>query len=1052
MSDKLIKSVLESMSEGLTVVDSSREEHPIVRTNQSFLEITGYDESEVVGHGLDLITGRQSSGETWNRVREAIEQGQAWSAQIEATRKNGERFWDRITVKPVHDGSDPENRVILLHEDVTEQRQLKQTLQESRSKLQGYLNVLPDLLIIFNREGEYVDIHSGNPDLLTRPIEEQKGDHISEDYPDELVPDVMDTIQRVLDTNEPTTMTYPIEIDGKPRWFEAHVSAFPRERRDDLVLWLTRDITDRIRLRNQREEREQRLQLALEGADAGIWERDVKTEQQHWDKNLCELYGVDFEDQPIDYHDFLQLVHPEDRERISETEENLKENQQYQHELRIETEEGYRWFQARGTVFYDDLGEPDRVLGVSMDITEQKQARRELRLFRETLDQSPDLCFFIDPETGRFQDVIGQAEANLGYTRKELQSMSINDIDVRVGEELDREEHVEKLIEQETLTFESIHRHKDGTTFPVRIRSVYIQLDEMDRIVSTARDITERKEKEQQFQQMAENIEELFYIKDLEENKFTYVSPAIETILGYSTEDLLGHSPDSWLRWIHPSDHQRVKNALPAQRKGEFNLRYRILRPDGDVRWIYDKAFPVETPAEQEVTKVVGVAQDITEQMELREQLQHQALYDSLTELPNRTLFEDRLEMTIKRLERNDTWPFAVVYFDLNNFKEVNDTYGHSFGDQLLRTMSSQLQDLIRDEDTVARFGGDEFLMLLETIENRQDVSRFLERLQDFFQKPFSVEGREIQISTSIGVELATRENHDPEELIRNADTAMFSAKQDDSSSICFYEQDLRTSSQQTRQLQSELETAFQEDQFVMHYQPILDLASDRVIGLEALVRWQHPQKGLLLPADFLPVIFQSTALPDMDRHVIRKVCSFMDQRRDLIENTSLEWISVNVTPQFFLQADATDWIIQRLRECSLDPGTLYIEVTEKTALQKLEMASDNLRQLAESGLCLAVDDFGTGYSSLMNVRRLPVNVLKLDRSLIDNEIVTDEQREILNTAIRLAEVMELTSITEGIETEKQLQTVKDLGSGYAQGFLFDKALPPDEIRSRLAV
>ena len=938
-------------------------------------------------------------------------------------------------------------------------------------------------------------------------------------------------------------------------------------------------------MNRNRDVQEDRLQLALKSSDAGTWELDLKSKEEFWDENLCQLCGLDPEDQPIDVEKFRQLVHPDDRDKMT-VQQELNATSQLQHEIRIQTENGYRWFQVRGRVFYDDQGEPERVLGVSIDITEQKEIRRDLTLFRETLDHSPDLTFIIDPETGTIQDVTGKTTENVGYCPDELTNMSVDQIDTRVGDEIDWQELIGRVAQQDVYTFESEHLRKDGSTFPVQIRAVHIERDEINRMVSTARDITEHKqlrqnleekttyltnvlnatpnliavknskleielvndamaefygrpreelldqkfsdlvsdehakqvEKNQQqvlkngkpgnvqdlklkspatgnqrwfqiryiplypdspleqrkllsigtditerkqterqlkqaesrFRQMAQNIDSVFYLST-QENEILYVSPAFEEIWGRPSTDVFeGTDLSRFFKCIHPDDRDRIREAVSNRTPSDnYDQKYRIIRPDGEIRWIRDQSFPV-TNKDGHPKRFAGLAQDITDRVQLEQKLKNQALYDQLTELPNRSLFEDRLKMAINRCERNENWPFAVLFMDLDQFKEINDTYGHSFGDELLQQLGTRLQSTLRTEDTIARFGGDEFTILLEGVGGKEDVQKVIKRIQSAWQNSFHVRDRNVNVTASIGVVMATENRHNIENLLRDADTAMFRAKRDSSSKVQFYTEEIRIERAQYRSLKTELSEAFENNEFEVHYQPIFNLSNQKMVGLEALLHWRHPERGLLSPDEFLSQALESNLLPDIEFHIVQRVISFIHSHYDQFESGPLEWVSVNLSSQYFLQSGAVQQILDELDHSGIDSRHLRPELTENTAVEKEQITQDNLDKMKQNGLLLAIDGYGTGYSSLKHLQMLPIDLLKMDRALIKDS-TKDSDHEILRSAIRLAEIMDLTSIAEGVETQAQFELVKELGCEYAQGRYFDSVLPGPQIRERIA-
>jgi diguanylate cyclase (GGDEF)-like protein len=432
-------------------------------------------------------------------------------------------------------------------------------------------------------------------------------------------------------------------------------------------------------------------------------------------------------------------------------------------------------------------------------------------------------------------------------------------------------------------------------------------------------------------------------------------------------------------------------------------------------------------------------ASDISEQKKMQEQLLEGALlYDSLTALPNRTLFLDRLQQAVARSARGQH-EFAVLFLDLDRFKVINDSLGHTIGDRLLAQVAERLKNCVRPQDTVARLGGDEFAILLEeTLE--AEASLIAERIQQTLKAPFSIESRTVSATTSIGITLS-RDIHDPEELLRHADVAMYHAKNLGGSRFAVFDTIMHEKALEKMQLEVSLRQALDRNEFRVHYQPILNLQTREVSGFEALLRWYHPEKGLIPPVQFIPIAEAMGIIHQLDMWILKEASQqlYKWQQHFGLPLT----ISTNLSVTNFGVTNLSETILETLKTTGLSTQHLKLEITESTLMENLESVLEQLTVLRDAGVSLQIDDFGTGYSSLSYLHKLPLDSLKIDRSFVNQ---LDQDKEIVRTIISLARSLNLSVVAEGIETEGQLEVLEFLNCDYGQGFLFSRPLPANEI------
>jgi diguanylate cyclase (GGDEF)-like protein len=425
------------------------------------------------------------------------------------------------------------------------------------------------------------------------------------------------------------------------------------------------------------------------------------------------------------------------------------------------------------------------------------------------------------------------------------------------------------------------------------------------------------------------------------------------------------------------------------------------------------------------------------ELQESREHFRNAALHDGLTGLPNRALLLDRLRLVVAQAKRHPDHLFAVLFLDLDRFKMINDSLGHVAGDELLIATSRRLANSLRTSDTVARLGGDEFAILLDELESNNDVIRVAERLQEDLIQPYHIGGQEVFTTASIGIALRTTGYESAENILRDADTAMYRAKQNGKARYELFDKEMHAEAVAMLRLESDLRRALERDELVVYYQPIVSLKDEKISGFEALVRWQHPQRGLIPPADFIPIAEDTGLIIDIGQKVLREACRQMRewQCQGLVDSSVT--MSVNLSNKQFTSPKLEEQIARILQQTDLDPNCLNLEVTETVVTENAESACTTLRQLRALGIHLSIDDFGTGYSSLSYLHRFPVNTLKIDRSFISNMAAGNENSAIVRTIIALADNLGMTVVAEGIETEAQRDELSAAGCEHAQGYLF---------------
>jgi diguanylate cyclase (GGDEF)-like protein/PAS domain S-box-containing protein len=540
---------------------------------------------------------------------------------------------------------------------------------------------------------------------------------------------------------------------------------------------------------------------------------------------------------------------------------------------------------------------------------------------------------------------------------------------------------------------------------------------------------------------------------DLRRNRI-HLSPRWKEMLGHAVGEI-SSAPEEWLGRIHPDEVGEFRQRLEAHLKGQeahFELEYRIRHRDGTYRWMLSRGLAVRDE-QGEAYRMAGSLTDVTRRKEAEERLLHDALHDGLTGLANRTLFGDRLHQALARSRRRDDYSFAVLYVDFDQFKVINDSLGHLAGDEALVALARRLEACLRPGDTVARLGGDEFAVLVEDVDDVSQALRIADRIHAELSPPLRVRGHELFATASVGIARAAPRYEQAHELLRDADIAMYRAKRRGRGSSEIFDASMHVIATTRLKMETELRRALERQELRIHYQPVVSLETRRITGMEALVRWQHPERGLLLPEEFIPLAEEIGAIVPLGRWVLRNACAEARRWREGTNGGPPVAISVNLSARQFSQSDVLAVTCEALDESGLPAPSLRLELTESALMDDPVGAAAKLGQLKQLGVNLDIDDFGTGYSSLSYLRRFPIDALKIDRAFVSKMDAEVDDQEIVRTIITLAANLGVSAVAEGVETPAQEAQLRTFHCAYAQGFLFSRPVPAAEaaglLRSR---
>ena len=611
------------------------------------------------------------------------------------------------------------------------------------------------------------------------------------------------------------------------------------------------------------------------------------------------------------------------------------------------------------------------------------------------------------------------------------------------GYELGAVDYLFKPVEPEILrgkvaVFAELHRHKRT------LEQTTLRLESTVKALEASRRALEKSE--ERYRMVAD------YNYDWEswigpDGAYLYVSPSCERISGYSPDRFLA-DPDFLARIVHHEDIPAWQNFMLAQSRDSGELNFRIHHDNTRIRWI--SMVKHEIQGEDGMSLGVRTSmRDITNRKYMEEKLKHSMLHDPLTGLPNRSLFLDRVSRVMERSIRHGNC-FAILFINLDRFQAVNDNYGHSMGDKVLVRIGTHLRQILRSEDTLARFGGDEFVILIDEMARKSDIRDVVKMIQESFEKPFDVEGVNFTISASMGLQIAQKGQDDHADLVHNAQLAMYKAKGVGKNHCVEYSSKMREGVVNILAVENELKRALKADEFETFYQPIVNLADGSLYGFEALARWRHPERGLVNPGEFIPVAEETGLIIPLGALVLRNACNALRGWQKLYPAMDNVTMAVNISAKQFAEASLIHEVKGVLEQSGLPSECLKLEITETVVMLDAMESSGRLNRLKGLGLKLAIDDFGTGYSSMSYLQKFPVDQLKIDLSFVRRMEKSPENIEIIRAIVNMAHSLRLQVVAEGIETDRQRDLLYSLQCDYGQGYLYSRPVPTEEAENLL--
>jgi diguanylate cyclase (GGDEF)-like protein/PAS domain S-box-containing protein len=800
--------------------------------------------------------------------------------------------------------------------------------------------------------------------------------------------------------------------------------------------------------------REQQLSEAQKITHLGSWEWDAVSGEASASDELYRILGLEPEAAPVSRETFLERVHPGDRQSLQQVvEQALADRRKVtSHYFRVLRPDGsLRIVRGQIELSYDQRGEPLSMIGTCHDVTEQRSAEAALRAseqrFFKIFQATPDLLTITGLDDDSFLEANQAFLKALGYRRSEVIGASAQELRIW-ADESERVALLQLLREQgEVRDVEGRYRTRAGSEVTGLISAETIEIKGSQYLLTLFKDISERKRLEEDRARLAaivESSDDAIIATDTEGNIESWNGGA-EKMFGYLAHEARGRHFSFLAPQERKDELYRLQQGLKNHGAVTHFDTVQVTK-GGEEIWVSLTLSPIRS-ADGVVVGTSCIGRDVTERTRMEETIRHQAQHDTLTDLPNRKLFMDFLNLELAQARRNRKY-LAVLYMDLDHFKQINDTLGHAAGDLLLQAVAQRLKRCVRESDTVARIGGDEFNVLMPDLTLTDDVGIVVGKIMRVFDTPFLLDNLEVNATTSVGISMFPYDGETSQELVQKADSAMYVAKQAQGNAYQFYNDQINTRTAKRQKMERLLRQAVANGEFELLFQPQVRLDNGEIIGAEALLRWRHPEEGLLLPDQFLPVAEETGAIVSIGEWVLLSACNQMKIWRGMGYPFS---VTVNLSNRQFHQRNLLEVTEHALSESGLNPEWLELDITERAIMDNVDYSIRNMRKLKELGVCFSVDDFGVGSSSLQWIKQLPIERLKIDKSFISSIAQEPNNLAVVSAVICMSHNLNLRVNALGVESEEQLTLVRNYGCDEAQGDLLSKPLSVPDFEKLVA-
>jgi diguanylate cyclase (GGDEF)-like protein/PAS domain S-box-containing protein len=962
------------------------------------------------------------------------------------------RFLGDIVITPIFSDNGQCTHILGIGRDITELKRREMELIRTKAFVESVLSSITDGILVTDINRNIIRINRGFSNLFVWKENDVAGLPLS--HLNLIPPDYADDHQNIIKKlkqgkNIPSYQSKRRRKNGSLLSVSASYAPLKGDNGDIIgFIGIYRDISEQIEKERQMEESIQRYQSLVVHHPDAVFEFDLNGHFTGANHALEQVTGYTLDE--LLHHSFVPLITPDKLEPTINHFQAAAQGETRNYESAIYNKKGERIELDVTNVPIVVDGQITGVFGLAKNITEQKRLQNELIQTKETLESffnnTTDAIDIID--LNKRITVINPAfESMFGYTEDEIIGKNLSMIIPEGKIELER--LFKSVLDGRVVHgLETVRQRKDGSHIDVSLSLSPIRNEKgnITAVAAITRDISEKKraerriqESEEKYRLIAENMTDLIALISVE-NKILYASPSHQTVLGriFKEGDVFPNE------LVHKEDLERVekcfRNVFETQEQGW--IEFRIQHGEGHFIWLDTKLIPV-SDNNGELQHVLCISRDITERKQYQDVLEKMAYYDYLTGAANRRLFMERLQYTIIQANR-DQESFAVMSLDFDHFKWVNDTLGHDVGDELLVQFVHRLRTCIRQIDTLARLGGDEFAILLPGISSFDDVERVAQRILEALQERWEIKGHAFITTCSIGISIFPRCGDDVSQIMKHADQALYKAKQcgRNNYSICGHTAEL-LQHDSNESFEEEIKRAIHNNEFYLVYQPKFHLSTKRIVSIEALIRWEHPKRGLIVPSEFISRAEELDLIVPITHWVLEQAAMQVKKWQALYHEKIP--VAVNISASYFEKGKLVNDIAKITKKIGIDPQSFILEITESTMIRDMDKTVQTLRELKELGVKIAIDDFGTGFSSLSYLMKLHVDILKLDKTFIQ-ELTSQKNASIVHSIVSLAHNLNLEVVAEGIETEKQCQLLNQYGCDIGQGYFFSKPLTGEQL------
>ncbi|WP_088105857.1 sensor domain-containing protein [Halalkalibacter urbisdiaboli] len=913
--------------------------------------------------------------------------------------------------------------------------------------LQKIIQASPDIIVLKDVEGRWLQTNKRTLEIFSIDENRYKGKtelELGEMFPKlaRFVPTFIESDRLAWEKGEKIQSEELISIDGTECVFEVvKVPIYDKNGTPEAIVVLGRDITERM-------ESEQRYKSLFTQHPNGVYSLDLNGHFLDINQKIERLSGYT-KDELLGAN-FSPLIAPEDLQVVLELFNEVKKGYAQKHEVQIVRKDGQRREVYLTTIPAILNGKVIGIQGIAQDITEKKRAFHEVeelkRVLQETVRQQQGLIFTFIKKDNLFIHTLcdGELLYKAGLIPMDVEGKTLEQF-LGAEEAKVKVDYYERAWSGEEVTYEGCIGNGIVEYF-ASLRPIY-RNGEVAEVIGSAIDISERKqaeralkESEERYRIIAENSSDMIRIID-REGSLVYASPANQRILGFRPEQLVGKTI---FPIIHPADEKAARAALEqvlsTRESVSATCRYQTVKQEW--KWLESTLSPVVEG--ETVTSIVVVSRDVTERKRLEEQLRHMAYHDTLTGLPNRRKFDEDIQREIEMANKQNE-KLALLYFDVDRFKVINDTLGHNTGDLLLAAVAKRLQVIIRKEDLFARMGGDEFAVLIRNVPNIEFVKETANRILTLLRDTFTIEGNEMNVTTSIGISLFPEHSETQEDLLKQADRAMYHSKEKGKNNYQFYAvEESKKQRLGNLYLENDLRKAITNQELSLVYQPIVDAKTNRMSACEALLRWSHPKCGMIPPDEFIAIAEENGLIIPIGEWVIREVCK--QYKHWETKGYPPIRMAINLSLKQMLNKGFLELVDSILNEYNVNPAVIEFEITESVMMKELDSTVKLLKEFKNKGISFAIDDFGTGYSSLARLKRFPIDIIKIDRSFIKDICVDKDDKAITASIISMGRHLNLTIVAEGVETNEQLALLREMDCDRYQGYYFARPLSGEQL------